>query len=73
MPEVALNDWPPEYWLCGECLKITNSQLWGGTDSTAVCPVCGHEHRDDDSGLVYAGTYFEMTRRRRQIQEEDDW
>lgn len=63
----------PEFWLCGECLKISNSQLWGGTDSTAICPVCKVEHHDDDSGLVYAGTYMEMARKRVKIRQEEDW
>lgn len=70
---ISASEISKEFWLCGECLKITISREWGGTDSTAICPVCKHEHRDDESGCVYAGTHFEMVRKRRQIQEEGDW
>ena len=55
-----------EWWLCGECLRVAPSHTWGGTDSTAVCPGCGFEHRDDEGSWVDAGTEIEMRRKRRE-------
>jgi hypothetical protein len=59
----------PEFWLCGECFAVNDSRKWGGTDSTAICPACGFEHRDDESSWVEAGTEIEMQRKRRIEQE----
>lgn len=66
MPEIE-----HEWWLCGECLKVTRSDRWGGTDSTAICPKCNFEHRDDESSWVDAGTEIEMQRKAREIQMEE--
>lgn len=43
-----------EWWLCSECFGVAPSHEWGGTDSTAICPHCNFEHRDDESTYVDA-------------------
>ena len=53
-----------EYWLCGECLAVNRSDMWGGTDSTAICPTCDFEHRGDESSWIEAGTELEMYAKR---------
>jgi len=57
-----------EWWLCGECLHVERSDLWGiedGNNDTAVCPGCGFAHHDDESSWVDAGTEIEMQRKAR--------